>query len=245
MGLSCRRTTRDGVQWGTRLYNCDVDEFTLGLYSMFEEFRCRFFGAERTMPDFDSQRFKDCWRKTEVVREYRRALYTFGDMELPYVFAAEHGRLQDKTVIRRGVVTIQKPRILLPGHYRGPEFQAGFEHAGAIPPDAVWFFRAMGLPYSEVHHRALGTEQLEYGRLQEVLDRFDQQLESQENHETGLIKGLAGGTDISLMRYAIGLAIKSAPENIREFFEHLHRQRGEPIRPHETITDEEIDRLFE
>jgi len=197
------------------------------------------------MSSFDTKRFKECWRKTEVLREYQRALYTFGDMELPYVFVAEHARFPDKTVVRKGVITVQKPHILLPGHYRGPEFQEGFEHAGAIPPDAVWVFRAMGLPYSQIRHRPIGEEQLEYGRLQEVLDRFDRQLEDQENHETGLIKGLAEGTDISLMRYAVGLAIKSAPENIREFFEHLHRQRGEPIRPNETITDDEINRLFE
>jgi hypothetical protein len=47
------------------------------------------------------------------------------------------------------------------------------------------------------------------------------------------------------MRYSLGLVIKSAPDNIKEYFEHLRRQRGEPIRPDERITDEDIRRLFE
>jgi len=46
------------------------------------------------------------------------------------------------------------------------------------------------------------------------------------------------------MRYSLGLVIKSVPENVREFFEHLRKQRGEPIRPDEKITDEDIRRLF-
>ena len=62
--------------------------------------------------------------------------------------------------------------------------------------------------------------------------------------DTGLIKGTAGGADISLMRYSIGLMIKSGPENVKEFFEHMRRQRGESIRPDEQITDEDIKRLF-
>lgn len=39
------------------------------------------------------------------------------------------------------------------------------------------------------------------------------------------------------MRYSIGPMIKSAPENVKEFFERMRRQRGGPIRPDEQITD--------
>jgi hypothetical protein len=85
---------------------------------------------------------------------------------------------------------------------------------------------------------------MEYGSVQGVLDKFDNQMESQEDRETGLIKGVLDGADICLMRYSLGLAIKSAPGNISEFFEHLRRQRAEPIRPDERITDEDIRRLF-
>ena len=71
------------------------------------------------MSDFGAKKFKECWRKTEVVREYTRNLYTFGDMELPYVLAAEHSCFRDRTVLRRGVIFIQKPHILLPGYCHG------------------------------------------------------------------------------------------------------------------------------
>jgi len=197
------------------------------------------------MPEFDQEKFKAYWKRTEVIREYQRMLYTFGDMDLPYVFVAEHNRFRDRTVVKRGVILFQKPQILLPRYYGGPEFKEGFEHADAIPPEAAYIFRAMKLPYSQITNKLVAEEQIEFGGLQNILDRFDREMDSQEDSETGLIKGVMEGTDISLMRYSLGLVIKSAPGNVKEFFEHMRRQRGEPIRPDERITDEDIRRLFE
>ena len=197
------------------------------------------------MSEFDKEIFKEYWRRTEVIREYQRTLYTFGDMELPYVFAAEHSRFKDRTVVSKGVILFQKPHILLPKYYGGPEFKEGFEHANAIPQEAIYLFRAMGLPYSHITNKPISEEQMEYGSLQDVLDRFNTEMEYQENIETGLIKGVLDGADISLMRYSLGLVMKSASSNVKEFFEHLRKQRAEPIRPDEKITDDDIRRLFE
>jgi len=197
------------------------------------------------MSEFDRQKFEECWKATEIVREYQRMLFTFGDMELPYVLIAEHSRFRDRTVIRKGVVLLQRPHIVLPPYYGGLEFEEGFEHADAIPPEAVFLLRAMQLPYSQMSNRPVAEEQVEYGSLQNVLDQLSSEMESREDTETGLIKGVLNGADVSLMRYSMGLAIKSAPENVKEFFEHQRRRRGEPIRPDERITDEDIRRLFE
>ena len=197
------------------------------------------------MPEFDEAKFKEYWQRTEVLREYQRMLYTFGDMQLPYVFIAEHTRIKDRIVVRRGVVFVQKPQILLPWRRNGPEFKSGFEHAKAVPTEAVYLFRSMGLPYSNITNKPAAEEQLEYGSLQEIIDRLKREMDSEENCETGLIKGTLEGADISLMRYSLGLVMKSAPENIKHFFEHLRRQRGDSIRPGEKISDEDISRLFE
>ncbi len=169
-------------------------------------------------------------------------LFTFGAMELPYVLVAEHGLFKDRAVVMKGLVLLRRPQIVLPQYYGGPEFKEGFGHA--IPPEALYLLRAMHVPYSEIRNRPMAEEQIEYGSVQSVLDRFDQEMESREDTETGLIKGVLDGADIALMRYSLGLAIKSAPGNVQEFFEHLRRRRGEPIRPDERITDEDIRRLF-
>jgi len=196
------------------------------------------------VPEFDRDKFNECWRSTEVIREYQRMLFTFGAMELPYVLVAEHDRFKDRAVVMKGLVLLQRPHILLPPHYGGPEFKEGFEHANAIPAEAVYLLRAMQMPYSQISNKPIADEQIEYGSLQSVLDKFDEEMESQEDTDTGLIKGVLDGADISLMRYSLGLSIKSAPGNVKEFFEHLRRRRGEPIRPDERITDEDIRRLF-
>ena len=196
------------------------------------------------MSELGRAKFEECWKATEIIREYQRMLFTFGDMEVPYVLVTEHDRFKDRAVIRRGVVMLQKPQIFLPSHYGGPQFREGFEHADAIPPEATFLLRAMQLPYCQIRNRPVAREHMEYGGLQSILDRFEREMENQEDTETGLIKGPSEGADVSLMRYSLGLAIKSAPGNVREFFEHLRRQRGEPIRPDERITDEDIGRLF-
>jgi len=141
------------------------------------------------MPDFDRKKFEECWRATEVIREYQRMLFTFGDMEVPYVLITEHSRFKDRAVITKGVVMLQRPQILLPSQYGGPQFQEGFEHADAIPPEAAFLLRAMQLPYSKISNRPVADEYMEYGSLQSVLDKFDREMESREDTETGLIKG--------------------------------------------------------
>ena len=196
------------------------------------------------MSDLSREKFLDFWKSTEVIREYQRMLYTFGDMKLPYVFVSESGRFRDKAVVLRGVIFLRKPQILLPGQ-AGPEFSEGFEHANAIPADAIHLIRSMGLPYSRVSNKTVAEEQIEHGTLQSVLDRFSRQLDEQEDGETGLIKGLVGGADISLMRYSIMLAAKSGEGNVREFMDHQRRQRGDPIGPDERLSDEDFRRLFE
>ena len=196
------------------------------------------------MSEFNRQKFNECWRSTEVIREYRRMLFTFGAMELPYVLVAEHDRFTDRAIVMTGLVLLQRPHILLPPHYGGPEFKEGFEHANAMHPEALSLLRAMQVPCSQISNKPIAEEQIEYGSVQSVLDKFDREMENREDTETGLIKGVLDGADISLMRYSLGLAIKSAPGNVKEFFEHLRRRRGEPIRPDERITDEDIRRLF-
>ena len=194
------------------------------------------------MFEIDREQFNQCWRSTEVIREYERMLFTFGAMELPYVLVAEHGQFKDRAVVMKGLVALQRPQIVLPPYYEGPEFKEGFEHT--IPPGALYLLRAMQVPYSEISNRPIAEEQIEYGNVQSVLNKYNKQMEGQEDTETGLIKGVLDGADISLMRYSLGLAIKSAPGNVKEFFEHLRRRRGEPISPDERITDEDIRRLF-
>jgi hypothetical protein len=196
------------------------------------------------MNEFSREKFKQWWRATEIVRQYQRTLFTFSDMQLPYVFVAEHGRFKDRSIVRKGEVLFTRPQIILPRYYAGPQFEEGFEHAGSMPPEAVYVLRSMGMPYSHVTNRLVAEEQTEYGSLQTIISRLDRQMEADDNSDTALIKGSIEGADVSLMRYSLGLAIKSAPANVSEFFEHLKRQRGEPIRPDERITDEDIQRLF-
>ncbi len=194
------------------------------------------------MTEFNDRKFKRYWHQTEIIREYQKVLFTFGDMELPYVFLAQNKSFPDRTLIKRGTIVLQRPHILLPD-YHTPEFE-GFEKLRDLPKEAAYIFRAAKIPYSHITNKLMTGEKVEYAQIGEVIDRFYEKMEQRNDTETGLIKGPIEGVDIALIRYSFGLAVKSAPENINEFFEHLRKQQRGPIKPGEKITDEEIKRLF-
>jgi hypothetical protein len=195
------------------------------------------------MADVYEEQFRQYWKQTEIIREYERILFTFGDMELPYIFVAESRKTLDRTVVRKGMVFLQRPRIILPEHSRGPEFE-GFEHPDAFGREIAYLFRAAKLPFSHITNRPIAQEKLEYGRAEDIIERIDKEMDLHNDTDTGLIKGSLDGVDVSLIRYSFGLAIKSAPENISEFLEHIRKQKGRPISPNEKITDEDLRRLF-
>ncbi|MHC4757623.1 MAG: hypothetical protein ACYTE8_03105 [Planctomycetota bacterium] len=195
------------------------------------------------MSDPYEEKFREYWKHTEIIREYQRVLFTFGDMELPYVFVAESRQLSERTVVRKGTVFLQRPRIVLPGQSRGPEFE-GFEHPDAIGREAAFLFRAAKLPISHITNKLFAQEKLEYGRAEDVIERISSEMDLRNDTDTGLVKGSVDGADVSLIRYSFGLAIKSAPDNIREFLEHTRKHKGKPIRADEKITDEELRKLF-
>ena len=43
------------------------------------------------------------------------------------------------------------------------------------------------MPYSRITNKLVAEEEMEYGSLQSVLDRFNKEMENQEDIETGLI----------------------------------------------------------
>lgn len=192
----------------------------------------------------DRARFNEYWKNTKIIREYQPSLFTFGSTDLPYILACEHS-MKDRTIVIRGVVVTEKPTIILPAYMYedGPHFANGFK--GMIPGDVTSFFRFFRIPYCHVHNRILQDQKIEYGKLDSVLDRYNEELENAKDTEIGLIRGSIEGAEISLGRYLFQLSVKSRPENVQEFMEYLRRQRGEPIRPDDKITDDEIARLFE
>lgn len=192
----------------------------------------------------DRAKFNKYWRNTKIIREYQPSLFTFGSMDLPYILACEHSR-KDRTIVIRGVVVTEKPIIKLPAYMYedGPHFANGFKDM--IRGEVSSFLRFFRIPYCHIHNRVFQDQKIEYGNLNSVLDRYNTELENARDTETGLIKGSIEGAEISLGRYLFQLTAKSRPENVREFMEHIRRRRGEPIRPDDKITDEEIARLFE
>ena len=93
----------------------------------------------------------------------------------------------------------------LPGYNHSPEFKEGFEHLHDIPRNMALIIRSLGLPYSEISNKQLTRDEIEYGSLQEVIEKFNKKFEHREDSDTGLMKGVAGGID-SGVSVAVGVS---------------------------------------
>jgi hypothetical protein len=194
------------------------------------------------MRELQMEDFRRYWEATDIIHEYNGNLFTFGDMKLPYIFVARSST-RERVLVRRGYVVITKPNIVLPGQDPGFELSEGF--GGELPQDVVALFRNVLIPNYNLANRASGREVLEYGGLGEVISKLKRQLVGEKDNETSLIKGLAEGQGVSLLRYVLGLSSKSGDGNIREYYDHLRRQRqGGIISSDERVTDEDLRRLF-
>ncbi|MDP2924939.1 MAG: hypothetical protein Q8N99_01060 [Nanoarchaeota archaeon] len=193
------------------------------------------------MQELSREDFEKYWGGTEVIREYQGNLFTFGDTNLHYVYLSEHP-IGNRIIVKKGIVLFKKPIIILPGQCSRFEFNQGFQNR--LSPDAAQLFRASEFPFSNLTNKTQEEETIEYGSLNRVLKKIDTEIQNSGDLETGIIKGVLGGLEVSLVRYSFGLAVKSGPSNVEEYIEHLKKQRGKPIRPGESVTDEDLKMLF-
>lgn len=184
-----------------------------------------------------------CWRGTEIIRKYQSALPTFLDVELPYVFVAEHPTVKDRVSTIMGYVVVNSPQISIPFYLadEGPQFRDGFEDICLAGP--ISFLRMIGFPYSFIDNKIQCDHILENGSLQGILKRHENELEAGNDIKTALIKGVYRGAQISLVRYLLQLAIESHPTNTREVLARLGK-KGTPIGENDTITQAEMNKLF-
>jgi len=169
------------------------------------------------MKQLSSEQFGMYWDETEIVRKYQRTLSALMNMELPYVVIGEH-HLGDRAFVFKGNVFIQQPSIIIPTR-DGPQFEEGFDVE--MPKEFITLLRNIGVPYTRIRNQIENARGLEYGGLQQVTDKYYEEMAKREDTETGLISGKTDGAHVSLMKYSVVLAAESAPRNIAEMLEKL------------------------
>ena len=158
--------------------------------------------------------FAKALSETKIHRHRDTQLLTFGSTELPYIMLGESAVNIGDTVVRRGVVRVEKPQLIL---LRDPMEFEGFEYE-SNPSEASAFLalgRMASFPpgkYSNIEHRMEVFE----GGLEKAIEHYDRRLDENDDGLTGLVTGPADFWALSLFVYVGKTVARSAPTDMNE-----------------------------
>lgn len=154
-------------------------------------------------------------QRTEVVRGRAKALATFRNTRVPYLFLAESTINEGCTVVRKGRVTIEKPMIVLPDDM--PRFE-GFEFDKEMDIDSrsvETFFFLRGIRFPSLKYlNTVDDLDLENRSLARSVRRHKNRFEREENVNTTLLVGPEDCWQFSVLLYMAELVARCAKSDI-------------------------------
>ncbi|NQT22919.1 MAG: hypothetical protein HQ579_05710 [Candidatus Omnitrophica bacterium] len=160
--------------------------------------------------------------KTEIVRPSIQGLKTFRETNMPYVFLGESSVNQGDTVIRKGMLVVEKPSILLPPN--SPQFEGfEFEKDMKVGKDMLTnflFVRGIRFP-SFKYNNMTSVLDIYEGSLKKAIKHYSNILEREENTDTGLMVGPEDCWQFSVLIFICSQVIKSAPNDIKRMLEEF------------------------
>ncbi|MEZ6060196.1 MAG: hypothetical protein R3C19_07540 [Planctomycetaceae bacterium] len=165
------------------------------------------------------QRFQRLWKAVRIERPVHFSLFTFGDSDLPYFLVTPATHDDDTVAIRRGQVTITRPKIITPDSMR-PEFRDFFEDNDDFGFVEFLMTRTAAFSNLKLSNRH-GPDKIVTDTLDEAVERLNQQLDAEEEEHTAILSAPSGMAGFALLKYAAERVRMSAPGNVQEL-----RERG-------------------
>ena len=156
---------------------------------------------------------------TEVLRNPKQKLATFGTTRLSYFLVTEpvyEELLQgvQETVLRRGKVSAERPRIVTPFYLRNL-FQ-GFEHSREYLEYLLRKFGAQQSALLYEYKNELEETSIISNNAQEVVARLNEMLDRESDPLAAIIKGVDEMWDVSLMKFIHDFTGISLKDNVME-----------------------------
>lgn len=153
--------------------------------------------------------------KTEVVRGRVKALSTYDQTPVPYIFLAESSVNEGNTVVRKGKIIVEKPLIVLPQDM--PQFEGfDFEETFEVSQELVQtFFLMRGIRFPSLkYNNTIYELDLDERSLSSCVEAYRKQLEKKENVSTALLLGPEDCWQFSLLFYIASLVGRCAQSDI-------------------------------
>lgn len=158
--------------------------------------------------------------ETTIHRGRRSRLLTVGTTELPYVLLNRSRVNRGDTVVRRGVLRVEEPALLL--LHRPHQFE-GFsddEGEGDRRDAMVAVGRLAHFPPAQYTNKQVQMDVLD-GDIEQVLKQVDRSLDDERDERTGLITGPVEVWHFSLLVYVAQQIRESAGADVGDLARRL------------------------
>jgi hypothetical protein len=186
------------------------------------------------------QALQEAIQKTEVIRQPRQQLATFGQTEIEYFLISELAQFPDRCRLRHGDMVAKKPRIITPDNML--ERFEGFGTEGKKYGD--WFLKNLGdelrgLQYKFINQ--LKNTRLEHSNPKAVIERISRDHDPNIETRIAILKGPEEIWHLSLLKFIVEISSKSFRGNVQELEERGFFDPGSRI---EARRRAEIETLF-
>lgn len=157
-------------------------------------------------------------QETEIHRGRRSRLLTVGSTELPYILLNRSVVNRGDTVVRRGVLRVEEPAILV--MQRPHQFEGFGDESGDRGDAMVALGRMAHLPPARYTNKDVVMD-VRDGEIDRVLLEIDQQLDASHDERTGLMTGPVEVWHFSLMVYVGHMVRQSASGDMNDLMRRL------------------------
>ena len=165
----------------------------------------------------------DSWDKalkeTRIIRTRISSLETFKATEVPYVLLSSSFINEGDTVVRKGIVTLDRPALLLPNHI--PQLEGfDFEENNMDEDSMINFLlvRGISMPSLKYDNKTSSLDVFE-GKIEKAISHYGNLLERQENMKTGLLVGPEDIWPVSLLIFICAQIVKNSPSDIKRLLD--------------------------
>lgn len=156
--------------------------------------------------------------ETRIHRGRQSRLLTVGTTELPYILLNPSRVNHGDTVVRRGVLRVEEPTLLL--LHRPMQFNGFSDDEGDRQDALIAVGRMAHLPPARYTNRDMQMDVID-GKLDRVLADLDKQLDSDHDERTGLVSGPVELWHLSLLVYVMQMVRTSAGGDVSDLARRL------------------------
>lgn len=167
-------------------------------------------------------------RGTEIIRARVQALQTLYTTHVPYILLSESSINEGDTVVRKGIINVEKPALIVPPN--NPQFQ-GFEFEGdrGVEQNSLINFlivRGITVPSFRYDNKTNSLDIYE-DKLSGTIKHYKDLLQQKEDVETGLLIGPEDCWQFSLLIFICTQIARNIDQDIRKLLDDYHKKQRE------------------